>query len=90
MPVTIRIPGVIQDRTGGRSTVSTVPGPLKDVLAELRTEHPALVEFVVNAGTISPFVNIYVNGEDVRALDGLDTACPDGAEVALIPAVAGG
>ena len=90
MQVSIRIPAVIRDRTGGRSTVHTDPGALRDVLAGLRAEYPALIEFVTTSDDISPFVNIYVDGEDVRALDGLDTSCPVGAKVAIIPAVAGG
>jgi molybdopterin converting factor small subunit len=66
-------------------------GTVGEVLAKLVAEHPGLTGQVVQAdGSLHKFVNIYVDDDDVRYLEGLDTPVPDGAEVSILPAVAGG
>ena len=64
---------------------------VQEVLAKLVAEYPGLTGQVVqDDGSLHKFVNIYVNDDDVRYLDGVDTPVPDGAEVSILPAVAGG
>jgi molybdopterin converting factor small subunit len=66
-------------------------GTVGEVLAKLVAEHPGLTGQVVQAdGSLHKFVNIYVDDDDVRYLEGVDTPVPDGAEVSILPAVAGG
>jgi molybdopterin converting factor small subunit len=62
-----------------------------EVLAKLVAEYPAMAGQVVQAdGSLHKFVNIYVNDDDVRYLEGVDTPVADGAEISILPAVAGG
>jgi molybdopterin converting factor small subunit len=70
----------------------TVDGAtIGEVLAKLVADYPGMAGQVVQAdGTLHKFVNIYVNDDDVRYMDGVDTPVPDGAEVSILPAVAGG
>jgi molybdopterin converting factor small subunit len=70
----------------------TVDGAtIGEVLAKLVADFPGMAGQVVQAdGTLHKFVNIYVNDDDVRYMDGVDTPVPDGAEVSILPAVAGG
>ena len=63
---------------------------MREVLDDLVERHPALGSQILADGGIAPFVNVYLGGEDVRTLDGLDTAVPDGETVILLPAMAGG
>ena len=70
--------------------VDIVEDRLQAVLADLVRQHPALEAKLFDKGALRPYVNVYVNGEDVRYLDDLDTPVKDGEVVALIPAVAGG
>jgi len=71
--------------------VSVDGATVHEVLAKLVAEYPGLAGQVVQAdGSLHKFVNIYVDDDDVRYLDGVDTPVPDGAEVSILPAVAGG
>jgi molybdopterin converting factor small subunit len=71
--------------------VSVDGATVQEVLAKLVAEYPGLTGQVVqDDGSLHKFVNIYVNDDDVRYLDGVDTPVPDGAEVSILPAVAGG
>jgi cysteine synthase B len=63
---------------------------VREVLDDLVDRHPALAPQILQDGRIAPFVNVYVGGEDVRTLDGLDTSVPVGGTVILLPAMAGG
>ena len=63
---------------------------MREVLDDLVERHPALGAQILADGGVAPFVNVYLGGEDVRTLDGLDTAVPDGETVILLPAMAGG
>ncbi|MCU4747419.1 MULTISPECIES: ubiquitin-like small modifier protein 1 [Streptomyces] len=91
MSVTVRIPTILRTYTGGRSEVTADGGTLRDVLADLEKNHPGIAARVLDdQGRLRRFVNVYVNDDDVRFAEGLDTPTPDGAGVSIIPAVAGG
>jgi molybdopterin synthase sulfur carrier subunit len=77
--------------TGGDKLVELEAGPLSDVIAGLESKHPGMAERLLDDdGALRKFVNIFVDDDDVRYLDGLDTQVDDGWTVSIIPAVAGG
>jgi MoaD family protein len=89
--VEVRLPTVLRTHAGGASTVQLNGATLGDVLDKLVAEYPGMAGQVVQEdGTLHKFVNIYLNDDDVRYLQGLDTPIPDGAEISILPAVAGG
>jgi molybdopterin converting factor small subunit len=89
--VEVRIPTVLRSHTGGASVVTVDGSTIGEVLGKLVAEHPGMAGQVVQEdGSLHKFVNIYVNDDDVRYLQGVDTPVPDGAEVSILPAVAGG
>ncbi len=87
---TVRIPPTLRAETGGARQVEAEGGTVRDLLEDLTSRFPALRAQVYADGEIAAFVNVYVEGEDVRTLDGLDTPVEDGATVILLPAMAGG
>ncbi len=89
--VDVRLPTLLRAQAGGKSTVTVKGATIGDVLAELVAEFPAMSGQLLNAdGTLHRFVNVYVNDDDVRYLEALETPVKDGDEVSLLPAVAGG
>jgi molybdopterin synthase sulfur carrier subunit len=91
MPVTVKIPTPLRALTLNRDTVTTEAGTLEDLVVSLETEFPGMRERLCDdAGELRRFVNIYVNGEDVRFLQGLGTGLKTGDEISIVPAVAGG
>ena len=91
MAATVRIPTTMRPLTGGEKQVSVEPGTLAEVIEALETSHPGMRERLLDDdGTLRKFVNVFVDDDDVRYLDGLDTAVGDGITVSIIPAVAGG
>ncbi|GAC1363315.1 MAG: MoaD/ThiS family protein [Actinomycetota bacterium] len=91
MPVLVRIPAVLRSQVGGQNSLKATPGTLRDVVAELVGEYPPLAEQLLGEeGQLHRFVNVYLNDEDVRYLDGLDTKLADGDVLSILPAVAGG
>lgn len=91
MAVEVRIPTVFQKLVGGSKTVESSGGTVAEVLDRLNTEYPGFRERLTNEeGEIHRFVNIYVNNEDIRYLENLDTSLSDGDVVTILPAVAGG
>lgn len=89
--MTVRIPTTMRPLTGGDKQVSVEPGTLNDIVGSLEAAHPGLGERLVDEdGSLRKFVNVFVDDDDVRYLDGLDTAVADGLTVSIIPAVAGG
>lgn len=91
MAVTVRIPQPLRSLTGNASTVSAASGDLTNCIVDLEKNYPGMRDRVMDeAGQLRRFVNIYVNGEDVRFMDGLATSLKDGDEVSIVPAVAGG
>lgn len=91
MAVTVRIPTVLRKHTGGEKAVEGEGATIKELLADLATRHQGLTDAVTaDDGQLAKFVNVYLNDEDVRFLDGADTALSDGDELSILPAVAGG
>ena len=91
MAVNVKIPTPLRALTQDRATVDAPAGDLNGVVQALEGEFPGMRERLLDdGGELRRFVNIYVNGEDVRFLNGLTTALKDGDEVSIVPAVAGG
>ena len=91
MAVTVRIPTTMRPISGGASTVEVDGATLGDVLKALDGAHPGFAERLFDdGGALRRFVNVFVADDDVRYLDGLNTAVPAGTTVSIIPAVAGG
>jgi len=87
---TVRIPPVLHAETGGRRDVEVVGDTVRYVLEGLLATFPGLEGRLLNQGELQPFVNLYVDGTDIEALDGLDTTVDPGATLLLLPAMAGG
>jgi sulfur-carrier protein len=88
---TVRIPPVLRPKTGGQPEVEATGANVGEVLRALTDEFPDTSEQLFGAeGELNRYVNIYLNDEDVRVLDGLDTAVSDGDTVVILPAMAGG
>jgi molybdopterin synthase sulfur carrier subunit len=92
MAVTVRIPTPLRKLTGEQDTVTTEEaGTLAQLIDALEGMHPGLKERICDeTGELRRFVNIYVDGEDVRFMSGLATELPADTEVSIVPAVAGG
>lgn len=90
MSVTVKIPTQLRDMTGGAAEVPAEGATVGAALESLFEQHPALKDRLVDENGLRRFVNLYVGGEDVRFLDGLETELPDGGEITVLPAVAGG
>ncbi|MFA1537576.1 MoaD/ThiS family protein [Actinomadura monticuli] len=91
MSVSVRIPTILRTYTGGESEVKAEGTTLRAVVADLEASYSGISARILDdAGKIRRFVNVYVGDEDVRFADGLDTPTPDGAQISIIPAVAGG
>jgi molybdopterin synthase sulfur carrier subunit len=86
----IRIPPMLRGDVGGAREVPAEGGNVRELLDDLLARFPALRHQLVEDGDLAPFVNVYVEGEDVRTLEGLDTPVREGATVILLPAMAGG
>lgn len=92
MAVTVRVPTILRQLTGGASEVSVDGvGTLSQVIEAVERDHPGVRGRVLDDdGKLRRFVNVYVGDEDVRFAGGLETPTPDGTTVSIIPAVAGG
>ena len=91
MSVSVRIPTILRTYTGGESEVSATGGTLTEVLDDLDASYSGIRGRIVDeAGALRRFVNVYVGNDDVRFLENLDTPTPDGTQISVIPAVAGG
>lgn len=91
MAVSVRIPTILRTYTGGAAEVSAEGDTLTAVLDDLEANHPGIrARILDDSGEIRRFVNVYVGNDDVRFLDGLATEVKDGAQLSIIPAVAGG
>ena len=89
--VVVKIPTQLRTLTDGRERVQAHGASLKQILDALESAHPGFQKRVLDdSGQLRRFVNVYVDGEDVRFLKGLETEVPERSEVAIIPAVAGG
>jgi molybdopterin converting factor small subunit len=91
MSVSVRIPTILRPYTGGAAEVTAEPGTLREVISGLDASYPGIGSRILDeGGRLRRFVNVYVGEEDVRFAAGLDTPVPAGAQVSVIPAVAGG
>ena len=91
MSVSVRIPTILRTYTGGESEVSATGDTLAAVLDDLDSNYAGIKGRIVDEqGELRRFVNVYVGNDDVRFLDELQTATPDGVQISVIPAVAGG
>lgn len=92
--ITILVPGVLRGEADGESRLSVAPPPgasLGGVLDEVGARWPRLLRRLRDEqGELRRYVNIYIDGEDCRRLSGLATPVPDGAEIQVLPSVAGG
>jgi molybdopterin synthase sulfur carrier subunit len=91
VPVDVRLPTVLRPHAGGQATVTATGTTLGEVLADLVKTYPGMAgQVLTEDGTLHRFVNVYVDDDDVRYLEQLDTVVPDGVTVSILPAVAGG
>jgi adenylyltransferase/sulfurtransferase len=88
---TIRVPAALRPLTGGAADVVVPAATVRDALAALEARHPGVIAKVLDpAGSVKPFVRIYVGADDIGARAGLDTTLTESDEIAIIPAIAGG
>ncbi len=87
---TVRIPPMLRTETGGQREVRAAGGTVRELLDDLMGRFPGLRLQLVDDDEIASYVNVYLEGEDVRMLDGLETEVRDGSTVILLPAMAGG
>lgn len=91
MPITIQIPSALRPQTDGNATVDVEGATIKEALASLTAAHPDLGNRLYKSeGELNRFINIYVNDEDIRFLENLDTPVKPGDDVSIVPAIAGG
>ena len=86
----VRIPPTLRAEVGGERQLEAAGGTVREVLEDLSGRFPALNERIWEDGDIADFVNVYVDGEDVRMREGADTTVSDASTVILLPAMAGG
>jgi molybdopterin synthase sulfur carrier subunit len=91
MGVLVRIPTPLRRMTNGQDKLEIAESTLSVMIDSLETDYPGFKERLIDEnGELRYFVNIYLNGEDVRFLDGLSTDTKSGDEISIVPAVAGG
>ncbi len=87
---TIRIPPILRPEAGGNREVDASGTTVREALENLVATYPALKDRIFDGNELPQFLNVFIDGSDVRLLGGLDTSLADGATVILLPAVAGG
>jgi sulfur-carrier protein len=91
MSIAVKVPTILRTYTGGAADVTVSGETLSEALADLDTQYPGIGARVLDdQGRLRRFVNVYVNDDDVRFLEDLQTPTPDGTSISIIPAVAGG
>jgi MoaD family protein len=90
MSIKVHIPTPMRQHTEGLATVEVGGTSVKTALDALSQKYPAIVAKLFDNGQVRRFVNVYLNDEDIRYLDNMQTAVKDGDELSIIPAVAGG
>lgn len=91
MSVRVRIPTPLRRYTGGSEEVSMEGGTVGAVINQMEAKFAGIKERLCDEqGRVRRFVNIYINGDDIRFLNGADTVVKDGDEVSIVPAIAGG
>jgi molybdopterin synthase sulfur carrier subunit len=91
MSASVRIPTILRTYTGGAAEVTVAGSTLRESISDLDMQCPGIAARVLDeSGALRRFVNVYINDDDVRFLDNLDTLILDGVQISIIPAVAGG
>jgi sulfur-carrier protein len=90
MSVKVHIPTPMRQHTEGQSVVETAGANVSELLANLGSKYPGIQGRLFDNGQVRRFVNLYLNDEDIRYLDNLNTAVKDGDVLSIVPAVAGG
>jgi molybdopterin synthase sulfur carrier subunit len=91
MPVNVKVPTPLRKFTAGSETVSATGATVGALVDDLEKKHPGIRERICDEqGRVRRFVNLYVNGDDIRFLQQLDTKVKDGDEMSIVPAIAGG
>ena len=91
MSARVRVPTPLRKYTGGSDEVDASGETISGLLNDLEQNYPGIRERIVDdRGQIRRFVNVYVNGDDIRFLNNMDTAVKDGDNVSIVPAIAGG
>ena len=91
MAISVKIPTPLRKLTDGNSTVSVSGSDITNIISDLENKYPGIKDRICEEnGEIRPFVNIFVNGEDIRYLEGLNSKLSENDEVSIVPAVAGG
>lgn len=89
--VTVRLPGALRPLAGGAGRLEVAGGTVAEVLAELVRRHPGLGRHLrTESGSVREHVNVFLDEEDIRYLDGMATPVADGQELFIIPSIAGG
>lgn len=87
---TVRIPTPLRTLTGGEAAVTVDGATVGQLIENLEKAHPGMRDRLLDEKGVRRFVNVYVGDEDIRFLDGLETAVEDGTEISIVPAIAGG
>jgi len=91
MSIMVRIPTPLRSVTDGQAKVSVEGSSINEIIGSLDRQFPGIKERLCDdQGMLRNFVNIYVNGEDIRFLEGIDSVTKDGDDISIVPAVAGG
>jgi molybdopterin synthase sulfur carrier subunit len=90
MPIIVRIPTPLRSLTGGADEVTAAAGNVGAIIHELEARYPGVKDRLLDEKGVRRYMNVYVGDEDIRFLDGLETAVKDGEQVSLVPAIAGG
>ncbi|MFB6893605.1 MoaD/ThiS family protein [Kitasatospora sp. NPDC056327] len=90
MAIEVRIPTILRTYTDGAKAVEGSGSNLGELFHDLDARHPGIAARLLDNGELRRFVNVYLNDEDVRFLEGITTAVADGDSVTILPAVAGG
>jgi sulfur-carrier protein len=90
MAATVHIPTPLRNHTAGQDLVSAEGATVAEVIDHLEANHPGIKAKIVDDKGVRRFVNIFIGDEDIRFMDGVNTAVKDGDEISIIPAIAGG
>ena len=90
MAIEVRVPTILRSYTGGEKVVTAEGASLAAVVLDLDARYPGIAERLVDEAGLRRFVNVYLNDEDVRFLEGLQTPVADADSITILPAVAGG
>lgn len=91
MPIKVRVPTPLRRFTAGVDEVSASGDSIRAVIADLESNHPGIGERLLDdKGELRRFVNVYLNGDDIRFLNQLNSTVKDGDDISIVPAIAGG